>query len=196
MSSKREFFKVASAAEGRIGNAVELDYHDLGGFNSLALHEGRRIGSLPPITLAVKVRAPTSADFDVVVNPLGWTIVSKRLGEAFCKAAGDHIELLPVEIRNLDGELVRNDFFVLNALCFVNALSEGRTVRSRITLGSIYPILKIGIVSSRVPDDVHVFRLVGNPHALLADSVLERAISKVSHDGLVLLPVEQEVEGP
>lgn len=185
----REFFDIACAAEGRIGSAVELDFHDLNGFDTLALHEAKRLGCLPPITLAVDVKPGGFTGFDAVVNPLGWQIVSKRVAEAFVLGAGNDVELLPVEIKNLEGETLRSDFFVINATRMVDALSETRSVRSKNKLGSVYPVMKVAIEESRVPDDIHLFRLKESPHALFADNVVKKAVLQVPHDGVVFIPV-------
>jgi hypothetical protein len=205
--STRRFFNLGFAPENHIGKAVELETYDLAGFSPETirqaaeagkpapgfdyqiLDEGRRIGALPDgIVLKVNRRATDSQDFDVVVNSLGWIIVSNRLGSALKEAAPNDIELLPVAIAGMNGEKLRSDFCVVNVLQMLEAISENKTVRSR----DKKSIFKLAVVASKVPAGVHVFRVKEWPWSLLIDDVAKRALSKQPHDGLALTAVEQE----
>src|SRR5947209_4593943 len=109
----RRFYKLGFAIEKRIGRAVELESYDLAGitpeslteagrvgklpsgFDDSVLEEGRRLGSLPPgIKLIVARRATDRLDFDVIVNSLGWIVLSNRLANSLKEAAPKDIELL------------------------------------------------------------------------------------------------------
>jgi len=205
--STRKFFNLGFAPENHIGRAVELESYDLAGFNSESirnaaktgksapgfdyqvLDKGRRIGALPNgIVLKVNRRATDSLDFDVVVNSLGWKIVSNRLGSALKNAAPNDIELLPVAITGMSGERLRSDFCVINVLQMLEAISESKTVRSR----DKKSVFKLAIAATRVPADVHVFRVKEWPWSLVIDEVAERALRKQPHDGLAFTAVEQE----
>ena len=151
--SMRKFYTVGFKPENRIGKAVELETYDLAGlspetireaaelgrpmpgFDDQVLKVGHRIGKLPlGIKLVVARRATDPLDFDVVVNSLGWQIVSTRLGHALKEVAPNDVELLPVEITGLEGETLRIDFCVINVLQMLEAISETKTVRSRDSL--------------------------------------------------------------
>ncbi len=205
--STRRFFNLGFAPENQIGKAVELETYDLAGFSPETireaakagkpapgfdyqiLNEGRRIGTLPDgIVLKVNRSATDSLDFDVVVNSLGWVIVSDRLGSALKEAAPNDIELLPVAISGMNGETLRSDFCLVNVLQMLEAISENRTVRSR----DKKSVFKLAVVANNVPADVHVFRVKEWPWALLIDDVAKRALRKQPHDGLAFTALEQE----
>ena len=202
----RKFFALGFAPENRIGKAVELESleilgvdeaiqkaHSAGepymGFSTLTLCEGRQLGSLPPrVELVVNRRSTEKLDFDVVVSGDGWRIVSSRLGSALKEAAPYDIELLPVTITGMDGEILRSDFCVINILQMLEAISERKTVRSRDKTS----VLRLALVTHKVPVGVHVFRVKEWPWEFLIDDVAKRSICKQPHDGLAFIPVEQE----
>lgn len=203
----RIFFDVGFATENRIGKAVELETYEIPdctseaieqahlsgqpflGFSELTLDEGRRLGALPSgITLSIARRATDNLDFDVVVNGIGWKIVSTRLGDTLKKAAPNDIELLPVAITDLEGKVLREDFCVINVLQMLDIISEKKTVRSR----NKKSVFNLAIIGSKVPPDVHVFRVKEWPWALIVDDVAKHALTTQPHDGLVFIPVEQE----
>lgn len=205
--TKRAFYQLGFAPEDRIGNAVELETYDLAGFSPESIHdfakagkpmpgfdhlilcEGRRIAELPSgITLTVNRCKMDPLNFDVVVNPLGWRILSNRLGHALRETAPNDVELLPVTISGLEGEIIRADFCVVNILQMLDAISETKTVRSR----DKKSVLKLAVIESKVPLDVHAFRVKEWRWAFLVDDVAKRALSRQPHDGLVFIPVEKE----
>lgn len=203
----RKFFILGFAPENKIGKAVELETYDLAGcspetireagkagkltpgFDYQVLDVGRRIGALPKgITLTVDRSVNDSLDFDVVVNSLGWKIVSNQLGNALKEVAGNDIELLPVKIFGRDGKALRSDFCVINVLQTLEAISENKTVRSR----DKSSVLKLALMESKVSPDVHVFRVKEWRWPILIDDVAKRALNKEPHDGLAFTPVERE----
>jgi hypothetical protein len=208
----RKFYTLGFAVENRIGKAVELETYDLAGcspetireaaklgkpipgFDDRVLDEGRRLGKLPPgIVLTVARRAGDPVDFDVVVNCLTWIILSNRLAGALRIAAPNDIELLPVEIRGLGGEILRSDFCVVNVLHMLDVVSEEKSIRSHVKWASgRYPIIKLAVIARKVPPNVHVFRVKERPSDFLLDDVSKRALSKEPHDGLAFIPVGQE----
>jgi hypothetical protein len=206
----RRFFGLVFAPENQMGKGVELETYDLAGctpesiehaaragkpipgFNS-GLYDGVRLGGFPPgIKLYVARSVRDSLDFEVVANPLGWMIVSNRLGSALNEAAANDVELLPVQIRGMNEEILRSDFCVINVLHLIDALSEKKSLRAPEKMGSIYPVLKLAVIATRVPATVHVFRLIGWPYRLIIDDVAKRSLTKLPHDGLVFNPIEQE----
>jgi hypothetical protein len=208
----RKFFTLGFAPENRIGRAVELRAHEIpgctpeairqagtsgiafDGFSTLSLAEGRPLHSLPTgVKLTIARRRSDALDFDVVVNGIGWIIVSNRLGDAFKTVAPNDVELLPVVISGTDGELLRRDFCVANALQMVEAMSEQKSVRSRVKWPSgTYPVIHLAVVGSKIPSDVHVFRIKECPHLFIVDEEVKKALSQRPHDGLAFIPVEQE----
>lgn len=209
--TKRKFFDIGFAPENRIGKAVELETYDLAGlnpksireaaqlgnrmpgFDDRVLQEGRRLGKLPSgIVLTVARCAGDPLDFDVVVNSLGWKIISNRLASVLKDVASDDIELLPVAIKGLAGETLRSDFFVVNILQTLDVMSEQKSIRSRVKMGTIHPVIKLAVIGSKVPPNAHVFRVTGWKYAFLVDDVAKNALSKQPHDGLAFIPVDQE----
>lgn len=208
----RKFYSVGFEPEHQIGKAVELETYDLAGFkpetireaakagksipgfDHQTLSEGRKIGKLPSqIRLVVARTLADALDFDVVVNPLSWKIVSKRLGNALKEVAPDDVELLPVTITGLKGEKLREDFCVINVLQMLDAISEKKTVRSTVKWASgTHPVIRLAIVGSKVPRDVHVFRVKQCPWAFLVDDVAKQALNEQPHDGLAFIPIETE----
>ena len=71
----------------------------------------------------------------------------------------------------------------------LDVLSEKITVRSRISPESV---LKLGIVGSKVPPDIHIFRVHGWEHSVYVDAVVKDALSEFPHEGLAFIPIEQE----
>jgi hypothetical protein len=193
-----------------MGKAVDLETYSFSGFSPESireaadagkpapgfysgLHDGARLGAFPPgIRLYVARLACDPLDFDVVVNPLDWKIVSNRLGSALKEAAPDDVELLPVEIRGMDEKVLRSDFCVINALQMIDGISEKKSLRAPSKLGSIYPVLKLAVIAAKVPVSVHVFRLIGWPYEFLIDDVARRALKSEPHDGLAFIPIDQE----
>ena len=208
---KRHFYSVGFAPENRIGKAVELESYDLAGitpesiseaaklgelpsgFDDSVLNEGRRLGSLPSgIKLMIKRGKKDHLDFDVVVNCLTWIILSDRLAHALKKVAFSDIELLPVAIRGMRREILRPDFCVVNVLRILDAMSESKTLRSRVKMGTNHPVIKLALIGRKVPTEVHVFRVSGCVFDFLVDDVAMRALGEQPHDGLAFIPVEQE----
>ncbi len=202
----RKFYDVGFAPESRIGKAVELHSLEIPGvdeairqahlagkpytgFSTLTLSRGTPLGSLPlGVELIVDRSSTDKLDFDVLVNGDGWKIVSHRLGGALKAVAPDDIQLLPMQIKGLDGEVLRADFCVINVLQMLDAISEKKTVRSR----DKSSVLKLAVKGTKVPRNVHVFRVKEWPWAFLIDDVGKRALCSEPHDGLAFIPVEQE----
>ncbi len=159
------------------------------GFDYSLLAEGKRINALPNgITLTVDRSLHDSQDFDVVVNSLGWKIISNRLGNIVKEIAGDDIELLPVAIFGREGKILRADFCVMNVLQTLPVISELKTVRSR----DKSSVLKLAVVQSKVSPKVHVFRVKEWRGPVLIDEVVQQALSQAPHDGLTFTFVEVE----
>lgn len=186
----RKFFRLGFAPDGQFGKAVHLQSHDLAGFRSLAFNEAKRIDEIPE-SVTLVIPDGRRNDFDVVVNPLGWRIVSKTLASRIKKVASDDFDAVPVILRDASGKVVREDFVVLNALEMIDALSETRSVRSPVRIGTLYPVLRIAVKERSIPEHIHVFRLVGCQDVLLIDGVAKAAIEDGPHDGLVFIPVDQ-----
>ena len=203
----RKFFKLGFSPESSIGRAAELVTYDLAGFGPQTIHEaarsgkpmpgfdysllaeGKRINALPNgIILTLDRSLHDSLDFDVVVNPLGWKIISNRLGNIVKKIAGDDIELLPVAIFGREGKILRSDFCVMNVLQTLPVISELKTVRSR----DKSSVLKLAVVQSKVSPKVHVFRVKEWRWPVLIDEVVQQALIKAPHDGLTFSLVEVE----
>ena len=107
----RTFFKIGDCDEGKEGNSIQLDHHELNGFNYLELNRGKRLHSLPPgIVLAIARNSKQTLDCDVITNPMGWKIVSERLSDVFNKTLGSTIEILPIQIQDLAGGAFRSSF--------------------------------------------------------------------------------------
>jgi hypothetical protein len=208
----RSFFSIGFASETRIGRAVELHSHQMpdcspqrvgqadlsrnqfASFSTLSLAEGRRLHSLPAdVKLFVARRPFDDLDFDVIVNGIGWIIVSNRLGNAVKDIAPNDVELLPVSILSVNGETLRSDFCVINALKILNAMSEQKSVRSRVKWASgTNPVIKMVLSADNVPSNVHVFRVSGCQNKFIIDELAKGALTKVPHDGLAFIPIDQE----
>jgi hypothetical protein len=208
----RHFFTVGFAAEKRIGRGVELQSHEIpgctpeairqaglsgkpfSGFSTLALAEGKSLRSLPSgVRLTVARRHSDDLGFDVVVNGIGWIIVSNRLGNVFKAVAPNDVELLPVAILGQDGDIVRTDFCVVNALRMLDAMSEKKSLRSQVKWASgTNAVIKLAVAGNKVPPGVHVFRVSGCQHQFLVDDLMKQALAELPHDGLAFIPIEQE----
>jgi hypothetical protein len=203
----REFYDLGFEVEGRIGNAVELQSCEIPGctpeairqahlagkpftgFSTLTLAEGRHLGSLPDgVRLTVEAPRADPGDFDVVVNGIGWKIFSGRLAGALKDVAPADMELLDVPLLGPAGQVLREDFCVVNLLRMLDAISDRKTVRSR----DGKSVLKLAVLAAKVPADVHVFRVKQWPWAFVIDELAKRALTKLPHDGLTFLPIEQE----
>jgi hypothetical protein len=189
----RHFYIVGNPPETRLGHALVLDSHDWSGFDYLRLMRGASIGSLPAgVSFRIKQNGPVRSDANVIVCPFGWKVVSSELANRLKAVAPADVELVEVAIANDDNASPKKRFFVINALRILNALSEQRTVRSSLALGDTKPVLALGVIAARIPEDVHVFRVIGDENRLIVDDMGKQALSSLPHDGLVFIPIEQE----
>lgn len=154
---------------------------------------GERVNELPAeLRLIVESTGSVTAKANVVIAPFGWHIISRELADPLEKTAKGDVELLSVCVCYNDGKVVPKDFFVINALRVVDALSENKTIRARAQLGIPGPVFKPCIVSKCVPSDLHVFRIRGDEMRLFVDDIGKNALSSAQHDGLRFLPVLTE----
>lgn len=176
-----------------MGSGIEMIDCDLTNFDHLSDTEARRLGVLPA-NVCVTVRHPPGRPVRgaVIVNSLGWSIVGSELAACVQQKCGDDVELVEIPIYTQEGLPLAKRFFIINPLRALDVISETKTVRARTLIGSSRPVLRLAIIASKVPEDVHIFRVLGWRFALLIDDVIKNALSKFSRDGLTFLPVEQE----
>lgn len=187
----RHFYILGFAPDNEMGNALELAECVLSGFEPSLLKKGTRLGTFPE-GLVFRVKTPAHPNARVIVNAHGFVLISSDLGNCLESIAPHDVELISVPVLNRDGFPLRTKFVVVNALRKLDALSERKTVRSPLSLGDIKPVLKMGLVGSKVPIDAHVFRVLRWDYPLVVDDAIRRGISGLMHDGLVFIPVEQE----
>jgi len=189
----RRFYIVGHSPEGEVGNAVTLKSHDWGGFNYFQLMRGIPVGSLPSgVKFFINETASDAAKANVLVCPFGWQIISSDLATRLKAVAPNDVEMVEVAVGSREGTPLPKKFFAINALRVLDALSEAKTLRSPLALGETRPVLKPCVLSSKVPDGVHVFRLKGDENRLLADDVVKETLVALPHDGLAFISVETE----
>lgn len=189
----RRFYILGHPPEQEVGKAVTLRFHDWGGFDYLRLMRGVPVGAIPDgVKMLINEPPSIAANANVLVCPFGWKIFSGDLANRLMAVASNDVEIIEVPLGSLEGNSLPKKFFAINALRVLDALSDKRTVRSSIALGDERPVLKPFIVSSRVPKNVHVFRLRGDENRLLVDCAAKDALSALPHDGLAFISVESE----
>lgn len=144
---KRKYYSLSDNSESTYqGIAAFLDDWDidLKNFSTTELWEGKKIGNLPAGSkLMIETKRLKNLDFDVVVNGMSWSIISKRLADALMSVIDpSDVELLPVLIYDQKGEKVmRDDFYVINALkTFDRSVVSSRSVAEEDD-GSMFAIL-------------------------------------------------------
>jgi len=189
----RKFFSLSYSPEGECGNALELVACNIGVFDYLLLKKGKRLGRIPD-TVNLRVAHATNAQVsaNIICEPYGWIIVSRELAKCVLQIAPDDIEILNVPIYDESGSPLRKEFFALNALKMLDVISEVKTVRSSIPMFDEYPILKLGIVRKRVPENVRAFRVLGEHSTFVVDQVLRDAVCELPHEGLAFSIIDSE----
>ncbi len=201
-SIKRKYYSLSDNSEATYqGIAAFLDDWDidLKNFSTTELWEGKKIGNLPAGSkLMIETKRLKNLDFDVVVNGMSWSIISKRLADALMSVIDpSDVELLPVLIYDQKGEKVmRDDFYVINALkTFDRSVVSSRSVAEEDD-GSMFAnfIIDPILINKNIPENVHIFRLKAEKCAnmLVVDNVVRNALRSQPHGGLHFFPIETE----
>lgn len=182
----RQFFIVGFRPEGMTKDALLLDDYELCGFNYLRMMEGKAIGALPDsLVLRVKNSDSEVARAQVIVNPLGWLVVSEDVSRRLSARLGGSIELLDVKVLDCVGKRVGKKYSVVNSLMRLEALSESDSVTAPSPFQGGRLIVKPCVIELNVPSDAHLFRLKGDMLRMIVDDVI---VDCLNCDGLAFTP--------
>ncbi len=172
---------------------------DLEKFSTTDLWQGKKIGNLPVGSkLMIETKRLKNLDFDVVVNGMTWSIISRRLANALMSVIDpSDVELLPVLIYDQKGEKVmRDDFYIINPLkVFGRSIISSRSV-AREDDGSIFAnfIIDPILINKNIPENVHIFQINAEKcgKKLVVDNIVRNTLRSQPHDGLSFIPIEAE----
>jgi hypothetical protein len=109
----------------------------------------------------------------------------------------DHIEYLPVSIIDHQGNVLSNEYFILNPLQLVDCIDreQSKFTASRIQPDEISRLDKLVIRESAVPKDQQLFRMQGFGNIALVAKPLADSLAKGNFTGLTWQPVDKYPKG-
>lgn len=140
----------------------------------------------------VELRGPLTAPIHTAGIPLDFTltlghipILSKRLADAVHPLVANHAQLFPVQIEGYSG------FEVLNPTMLIHCVDEASSEIIRFTeddgrpdkIGQYLMIRDLKLDANRIPDDLHVFRIMGWELPLIVSQAFVDAIQRLNPIG-------------
>lgn len=187
----RKFFTLSFAIDNVGTEAGVLTSYSLGNFSYTALNRCTFLGKLPgDIQLSVGRPSNGNGNYQVVINPFGWKIISRGLADRIAGISGNNLEVLPVRLIDLPRQTVRTDFVLINPLTMLNSICEKYSVRSRSSIGGKHLVSKLVIHPYCVPSEVHVFRVPEASSRFIVDDCFANALDVEPKCGLVMIPLE------
>lgn len=153
---------------------------DLGDFDYLRLREDGPIGKLPK---SVRLYVTGTKPADLLANTLSWTIVSDRLYQLMLPfLEGTPHETLHPALFNYKSRKALNGFILLHPLLTINALHKYR--------GGFISLLDMVVDTSKVPDNVHLFKLGESPGTVVISKPLMEALEGQRLQGVAVVVLE------
>ena len=131
--------------------------------------------------------------YDLQNNTLQILVVSKALRSVMERFDGQHIEFLPITLRDHRDKVASTEYSIVNVLGLTECVDRAN---SSFSVDPFIPtrishVDKLVLLQDALPTDRHLFRLKERPWAHLVSETLKKAIEDEGLTGMSFVPPEE-----
>ncbi|MDE6887894.1 MAG: hypothetical protein K2P45_04515 [Eubacterium sp.] len=163
---------------------------ELGGIDEYAVTDGVRIDSWKNIVLRYSSKEEDVLS-DHLANVHGWPVVSAKFRELTNAFLAEQVQYLPIKVLDVEHGKEIDTYYVVNAVCLIDALDLEHSTYDDITLDDekVLIVEKYALNRSKIKGE-HMFRLKGDTIPLFVSEEVKDVIEDNALTGFTFIEVE------
>lgn len=145
-----------------------------------------------PKNIELWINPSANAPADLVGNPLSWLIVSMKFADAIHLNIASHAQLIQVDLKYKYSNSPAQKYFLLHPTAEYGCLHREKSDISVSKSGRVSIVGKLSILTSNIPENVHVFRIQESPGNILIPERIAEVVIQNRFTGISLIRTYQE----